>query len=89
MFKISKLLDKALAIGADFALIVKGSNPYTRMYKKGSWVQSRNCLLYWNEFRGRWDNSCELSFVNIEYALKITGRNYSLVNFKTKERFEG
>ncbi len=86
---MSKLLEKAQAIGANFALIVQGEKGYIRFYKRGSWETSRNCLVYWNALRQRWDNSSELGFGNIEYGLKITGRKYDLVDFDKGTRKSG
>lgn len=86
---MSKLLEKAQAIGANYALIVHGEDRYTRFYKRGSWEASRNCLLYWNETRQRWDNSSELSFQNIEYGLRMTGRKYDLIDFDEQKRKRG
>ena len=86
---MSKLLEKAKAIGANYALIVHGKDRYTRFYKRGSWEVSRNCLLYWNELRQRWDNSSELGFQNIEYGLRMTNRKYDLIDFDNESRKSG
>lgn len=86
---MSKMAEKAKAIGANFALLVHGEERYLRFYKRGSWEASRNCLMYWNEVRRRWDNSSELSFANIEYGLKVTNRNYDLINFDKQTRVSG
>lgn len=87
---MSKLLSKAQAIGANFALVVfKGKTDkvdYIRFYKTGSWELSRNCLLNYNEDRKRWDNSSELSFSNIINGMKWTGRKCSLIDFNKQER---
>ena len=87
---MSKILQKAQAIGADFAIVVfKGKTDkvdYIRFYKTGSWDLSRNCLLNYNEDRGRWDNSSELSFSNIINGMKWTGRKCSLIDFNKQER---
>lgn len=86
---MSKMLEAARAIGANYALIVHDSDRYEghrRFYKRGSWEESRNCLLYWNHERQRWDNSSELSFTNIEYGLKVTGRKYELIDFDKQQR---
>lgn len=86
---MSKLAEKAKAIGANFALIVHGEKGYMRLYKRGTWETSRNCLLYWNEERCRWDNSSELSFTNIKYGLKYTNRKYDLIDFDKQTRDKG
>ena len=90
---MSKLLKKAQAIGAGFALIVckKGSDQvdYIKFYKRGTLEVSRNCLLYYNEERRRWDNSSELSFANIEKGLKWINRKYSIIDFDKQERKSG
>lgn len=86
---MSKLLEKAKAIGANYALIVHGKDGYFRFYKRGSWEVSRNCLLYWNELRKRWDNSSELSFQNIEYGMRMTNRKYDLIDFDSQSRKSG
>lgn len=89
---MSKLLNKANSIGADFALIVsdnKNHLGYTRFYKLGSWEVSRNCLLFWDENRRRWNNSSELGFHQIKYGLTVTGRNFTLVDFIKKEKEKG
>lgn len=83
---MSKLQEAAQAIGANFVLIVHGAKRYCKYYKRGTWESSRNCLMYWNEERKRWDNSCELGFRNIEYGLKITGRKYDLIDFEKQTR---
>lgn len=86
---MSSLSEAATAIGANFALIVKGERPYSRFYKRGSWEESRNCLMYWNPERERWDNSSELNFTAIEYGLKVTGRPYEIIDFDKQERRSG
>lgn len=90
---MSKLLKQAQAIGAKFALIVchKDSDQvdYIRFYKRGTWETSRNCMLYYNAERDRWDNSSELSFANIEKGLKWINRKYSIIDFDNKERKNG
>ena len=86
---MSRLLDTANEIGANYALIVHGDKPSIRFYKRGSWELSRNCLLFWNHERGRWDNSSELSFSNIEYGMKVTGRKYDLIDFDSQQRKSG
>lgn len=86
---MSKLLQKAEEIGAQFVLIVRGDKGHIRFYKKGNWDMSRNCLLCWNEDRHRWDNSSELSFGNIQYGLKITNQEYDLIDFTSKKRVSG
>lgn len=85
----TSLSEMAEQIGADFALIVYGGKKYTRFYKRGSWEESRNCMLYWNERYGRWDNSSELSFSSIEYGLRVTNRKYDLIDFVKQERKRG
>ena len=75
---MSKLLEAAQAIGARYALIVKGENGYIRFYKPGTWETSRNCMLYWNEAYQSWDNSSELSFSNIELGMRWTNREICL-----------
>lgn len=86
---MSAMLKKAQEIGADFALIVKGKDAYMRFYKKGSFELSRNCMLYWNESRRRWDNSSELNFYNTERSMRTTGRSYSIVDFRDQSRKDG
>lgn len=86
---MSKMLEAAKEIGANYALIVHGERGYRRFYKRGSWNESRNCLLYWNPERQRWDNSSELSFRAIEYGLQVTGRKYDLIDFDKEERRSG
>ena len=89
---MSKIISKAEAIGAQFALIVPDNKHhigYTKFYKKGSYEISRNCLLFWDERQCRWCNSSELSFSNIEYGLRITDRKYSLINFTNRTRSNG
>jgi len=86
---MSSLLKKAKEIGANFVLIVHGDGKYIRFYKRGSWHDSRNCMLYWNDARQRWDNSSELSFAGIEYGLRVTGRKYELIDFDKQERRKG
>lgn len=93
---MSKMLEHARAIGANYALIVhdsqgngKSYKGYRRFYKRGSWQESRNCLLYWDHERERWDNSSEPSFTKIEYGLKVTGRKYDLIDFEKQERRSG
>lgn len=86
---MSKLAEKAKAIGANFALIVHGEKGYMRFYKRGTWEASRNCMLFWNEERRRWDKSSELSFNNIEYTLKITNHRYDLIDFDKEIRVKG
>ena len=86
---MSKMLEHARAIGANYALIVHGERGYRRFYKRGSWAESRNCLLYWDHERERWDNSSEPSFTKIEYGLKVTGRKYDLIDFEKQERRSG
>lgn len=86
---MSRMLEKAKAIGAQYALIVKGERPYLRFYKRGNWDLSRNCLLYWNDERRRWDNSSELNFTAIEYGLKVTARPYELIDFEKQSRRSG
>ena len=83
---MSKLLEAAQAIGARYALIVKGENGYIRFYKPGTWETSRNCMLYWNEANQRWDNSSELSFSNIELGMRWTNREYDIIDFVNKTR---
>lgn len=83
---MSKFLDKAKAIGAGYALIVQGANGYTRFYKRGSWDESRNCLMFWNDDRQRWENSSELSFGAIRQGMDWTGRLYDLIDFTTQKR---
>lgn len=83
------MLEKAKAIGANYALIVHGESGYIQFYKRDSWELSRNCLMCWNDARERWDNSSELSFERIEYGLKITGRAYDLIDFDKMERKSG
>lgn len=83
------MLEAAKEIGANYALIVHGERGYRRFYKRGSWNESRNCLLYWNPERQRWDNSSELSFRAIEYGLQVTGRKYDLIDFDKEERRSG
>lgn len=83
---MSRLLDTAKAIGANYALIVQGDDAYTRFYQKGSWEKSRNCLLFWNHERQRWDNSSELTFKNILYALRLMDRKFSLIDFDKETR---
>lgn len=85
---MSKLLATAQAIGAQFAVITHHDKS-VRFYKRGSWDLSRNCLLYWNFNRERWDNSSELNFKNIEYGFTITGRKYDLIDFEKSERKSG
>lgn len=90
---MSKMLSYAQKIGANFALIVceKHSDnvEFTRFYKRGSWQLSRNCMLVWNDDRQRWDNSSELSFVNIQRGLRWTFRKYTLIDFDKQERVKG
>lgn len=90
---MSKLLKQAQAISAKFALIVchKDSDQvdYIRFYKRGNFEESRNCLLFYNFDRNRWDNSSELSFGNIEKGLTWTNRKYSIIDFDNKERKNG
>lgn len=86
---MSKMLEAAKEIGANYALIIHGENGYRRFYKRGSWEESRNCLLYWNPEYQRWDNSSELSFTNIEYGLRVTNRHYDLIDFDKQERRSG
>ena len=86
---MSKMLEAANRIGANFALIVHGEKGYRRFYKRGSWEESRNCLMYWNHERERWDNSSELNFTAIEYGLKVTNRRYDLIDFDKEERRSG
>lgn len=86
---MSKMLEAAKEIGANYALIVHGEKGYRRFYKRGSWAESRNCLLYWNPDRMRWDNSSELSFRAIEYGLQVTNRRYDLIDFDKEERRSG
>ena len=89
---MSKMLEAAKEIGANYALIVHSNDRYkgySRFYKRGSWQESRNCLLYWDHERERWDNSSEPSFTKIEYGLKVTGRKYELIDFDKQERRSG
>ena len=90
---MSKLLKQAQAIGAGFALIVCKKNSddvdYIKFYKRGNFEQSRNCMLYYNFDRNRWDNSSELSFANIEKGLKWTNRKYSIIDFDKQTRKNG
>jgi len=86
---VSKMLEAAREIGANYALIVHGEKGYRRFYKRGSWEESRNCLMYWNHERHRWDNSSELNFTAIEYGLKVTNRRYDLIDFDKEERRSG
>lgn len=86
---MSKLAEKAKAIGANFALIVHGEKGYMRLYKRGTRELSRNCLLYWNDERQRWDNSSELNFIKIEYGLQHTSRKYDLIDFDKETRKSG
>lgn len=83
---MTSLSEMAETIGADFALIVYGEKKYTRFYKRGTWEDSRNCMLYWNNNYQRWDNSSELSFASIEYGLRVTNRKYDLIDFINKSR---
>lgn len=82
----NKMVEIAEAIGARYALVVRGKNPYTKFYKRGTWEQSRNCLLFWNFERQRWENSSELSFTNIEKGMDWTDTPYSLIDFVTQTR---
>lgn len=86
---MSKLLEKAKAIGANNVLIVHGEAGYIRFYKRGTWELSRNCLLYWNDLRQRWDNSSELSFGCIEYGLQVTRQKYDLIDIDNQSRRSG
>lgn len=90
---MSKLIKQAKAIGARFALIIylKDSDQvdYIKFYKRGTWETSRNCMLYYNAERDRWDNSSELSFGNIEKGLTWTNRKYSIIDFDKQERKSG
>lgn len=86
---MSMVLEAANEIGANYLLIVHGEKGYRRFYKRGNWEISRNCMLYWNEERMRWDNSSELSFGLIEYGLQVTGRKYDLIDFDKQERRSG
>lgn len=83
---MSKFLNKAHAIGANFALIVRGPKGYTRFYKRGTWEESRNCLMFWNDDRHRWENSSELSFEAIKNGMNWTGRHYDLIDFIKEKR---
>lgn len=76
----------AESIGAQFALIVRGKSRYTRYYKHGTWDQSRSCLMFWNDDRKRWENSSELSFVNIEKGMEWTNTKYVLIDFINQTR---
>lgn len=90
---MSKLIKQAKAIGARFALIIylKDSDQvdYIKFYKRGNFEESRNCLLFYNFDRNRWDNSSELSFGNIEKGLTWTNRKYSIIDFDKQERKSG
>lgn len=93
---MSNLLDQAnaiKAIGANYCVLVfKGQTDtvdYHRFYKRGTWETSRNCLLYYNYERMRWDNSSELSFGNIQRGFKWTKRKYSIIDFDNETRENG